>query len=173
MFQFPGYRFPTLRLGLRRMNGAGLPHSEISGSKPVCGSPELIAAYHVLHRLLVPSHPPSALPRLATEKILLGLSPPPCGGRGGLALCGVTIHSVVKEPRALFRLGAGDGRDRTGGLLLAKQALSQLSYVPHLTWTAAHGRKRDRTSDTRLIKTVLYQLSYAPCLMRKEAERSG
>ena len=34
-----------------------LPHSEISGSKPVCGSPKLIAAYHVLHRLLVPSHP--------------------------------------------------------------------------------------------------------------------
>ena len=31
-------------------------HSEISGSKPVCGSPEHIAAYHVLHRLSLPSH---------------------------------------------------------------------------------------------------------------------
>ena len=57
----------------------------------------------------------------------------------------------------------GDGRDRTGGLLLAKQALSQLSYVPFEPGPlSAHGRKRDRTSDTRLIKTVLYQLSYAP-----------
>ena len=51
----------------RRMNGRGLPHSEILGSKPVCGSPRLIAAYHVLHRLLVPSHPPLALGRLTTE----------------------------------------------------------------------------------------------------------
>ena len=34
---------------------------EISGSKLICSSPELIAAYHVLHRLLVPRHPPYAL----------------------------------------------------------------------------------------------------------------
>ena len=29
----------------------GLLHSEISGSKVICTYPELIAAYHVLHRL--------------------------------------------------------------------------------------------------------------------------
>ena len=29
----------------------------------VCNSPKLIAAYHVLHRLLVPRHPPYALIR--------------------------------------------------------------------------------------------------------------
>jgi hypothetical protein len=28
---------------------------------PVCGSPKLIAAYHVLHRLSDPRHPPCAL----------------------------------------------------------------------------------------------------------------
>ena len=39
----------------------GLPHSEISGSKPIIGSPKLIADYHVLHRLLLPRHPPNAL----------------------------------------------------------------------------------------------------------------
>ena len=39
----------------------GLPHSEISGSKPACGSPKLFAAYRVLHRLLAPRHPPYAL----------------------------------------------------------------------------------------------------------------
>ena len=44
---------------------SGFPHSEIPGSKPVCGSPRLIAAYHVLHRLLVPRHPPCALSNLA------------------------------------------------------------------------------------------------------------
>lgn len=35
----------------------GFPHSEIPGSQNVCFSPRLIAACHVLHRLLVPRHP--------------------------------------------------------------------------------------------------------------------
>ena len=39
----------------------GFPHSEISGSKLICSSPKLIAAYHVLHRLLMPRHSPCAL----------------------------------------------------------------------------------------------------------------
>ena len=39
----------------------GFPHSEISGSKPIPGSPKLNAGYHVLHRLLLPRHPPNAL----------------------------------------------------------------------------------------------------------------
>ena len=39
----------------------GLPHSDIHGSTPARGSPWLIAACHVLHRLLVPRHPPNAL----------------------------------------------------------------------------------------------------------------
>lgn len=43
---------------------AGLLHSEIPGSQCVCHSPELIAAYRVLHRLAVPRHPPCALLRL-------------------------------------------------------------------------------------------------------------
>ena len=46
------------------MRPAGLPHSEILGSQLVCSSPRLIAAYHVLHRLPVPRHPPCALTRL-------------------------------------------------------------------------------------------------------------
>ena len=40
---------------------AGLPHSEIHGSKVVCTSPWLIAAYHVFRRLPEPRHPPCAL----------------------------------------------------------------------------------------------------------------
>src|SRR5262245_48609020 len=46
------------------MTPAGFPHSDISGSKSVCDLPELIAAYHVLRRLLVPRHPPCALSSL-------------------------------------------------------------------------------------------------------------
>ena len=49
--------------GKRRhlIKGVRLPHSEISGSKRICRSPKLIAAYHVLHRLSDPRHPPYAL----------------------------------------------------------------------------------------------------------------
>ena len=43
------------------MNSGEFPHSEISGSKDVCSSPKLIAAYHVFHRLPVPRHSPCAL----------------------------------------------------------------------------------------------------------------
>ena len=41
--------------------GGGLPHSEIPGSKSARNSPGLIAACHVLHRLLIPRHPLNAL----------------------------------------------------------------------------------------------------------------
>ena len=58
MFQFPPFAPAMLVTGLQP---AGLPHSDISGSKPVCSSPELFAAYHVLRRLQKPRHPPSAL----------------------------------------------------------------------------------------------------------------
>ena len=58
MFQFPPFAPASLVTVLQT---AGLPHSEISGSKPVCSSPELVAAYHVLRRLQKPRHPPSAL----------------------------------------------------------------------------------------------------------------
>ena len=43
---------------------SGFPHSEIFGSQAICASPKLIAAYHVLHRLLVPRHSPCALSNL-------------------------------------------------------------------------------------------------------------
>jgi hypothetical protein len=45
----------------------GFPHSEISGSLAVCASPKLIAAYHVLHRLHAPRHPPCALSSLTIK----------------------------------------------------------------------------------------------------------
>jgi hypothetical protein len=47
-----------------RITTIRLPHSEISGSKRTCRSPKLIAAYHVLHRLLAPRHSLCALKSL-------------------------------------------------------------------------------------------------------------
>jgi hypothetical protein len=46
------------------MTRGGLPHSDISGSKLICSSPELFAACHVLHRLLAPRHSPYTLSSL-------------------------------------------------------------------------------------------------------------
>ena len=94
MFQFPGFAFmtygfshkylllisaspktripckPTLSsvheivvFGITEIEG-GFPHSEIRGSKVVRSSPRLIAAYHVLHRLSAPRHPPDTLKAL-------------------------------------------------------------------------------------------------------------
>ena len=62
----PRVPFHTLWIGvwMTEVCSAGFPHSEISGSKDICSSPKLIAAYHVFHRLSVPRHPPCALLRL-------------------------------------------------------------------------------------------------------------
>ena len=49
---------------------SGFPHSDISGSQLICSSPKLFAAYHVLHRLLMPRHSPCALLRLTFESAL-------------------------------------------------------------------------------------------------------
>ena len=60
MFQFPGFASAyTMRIAA--LQAAGLSHSEIPGSKAICAYPGLIAAYHVLHRLREPRHPPDAL----------------------------------------------------------------------------------------------------------------
>src|SRR5690606_27604843 len=50
---------------------AGFPHSGILGSQLVCSSPRLIAAYHALHRLSMPRHPPCALLRLISLLLVL------------------------------------------------------------------------------------------------------
>ena len=57
------------------MTPAGFPHSDISGSKPVSGSPKLFAAYHVLHRLSLPRHPPYALSSLTIKNCTISAKP--------------------------------------------------------------------------------------------------
>src|SRR5262249_23765035 len=76
--------FPTLSSTAYGFSGGsfgisqrGFPHSEIPGSKLICSSPGLIAAYRVLHRLLAPRHSPytlSSLTILETRELaLIGL----------------------------------------------------------------------------------------------------
>ncbi len=59
MFQFPALAHCIS--SVIRLQRTGLPHSEIRVSKDICSYSRLIAAYHVLHRLPKPRHPPSAL----------------------------------------------------------------------------------------------------------------
>ena len=181
MFQFR--RFPSYTYLIQcRMTGycpAGLPHSEISGSMDICSSPKLIAACHVLHRLLMPRHSPCALFSLTNRKLAFARSRCElCRLSQRFEIVIVTLHlsrccSTIKitlpvlfstETSLLpyFTLlyivqfsrydrfpasfearlkhstfecfnpisNGGDSRDRTGDLLLARQALSQLSYIP-------------------------------------------
>ena len=57
---------------------------------------------------------------------LSGLEPPT------LRLSVVRSSQLSYGPMRRYSLG-GDSRDRTGDLLLARQALSQLSYIPVLS----------------------------------------
>src|SRR5512142_1149348 len=79
MVHFP--RFARARLWIHRavirFYRIGFPHSEIPGSMPACGSPRLIAACHVLLRLLLPRHPPCALSSLTIKSTQLISSPEP------------------------------------------------------------------------------------------------
>ena len=76
MFQFR--RFPTytylIQCTLLEYCSSGFPHSEISGSQDICSSPKLIAACHVLRRLLMPRHSPCALSSLTNQKQTLACS---------------------------------------------------------------------------------------------------
>ena len=173
MFQFPAFTSCPygFRAGSPGISREGLPHSGIPGLASVCDYPGLIAAYHALHRLLVPRHPPYTLSSLT----------PLCFGETEWI---PDRYSVVKEhcpaeagptraraapPR---RTRGGDERNRTADPLLAKQVLSRLSYIPtiemrnskcgirnpHSPFRIPHssgGPSWDRTRDLTLIKRAL------------------
>src|SRR6266446_5228816 len=100
------------------MTPAGFPHSDIPGSKLVCSSPRLIAAYHVLRRLLVPRHPPCALSSLT-------------GNTKVLQLCLPSVSYSIVNERAQWIHTASERRrsDRPrklyGGRPISRQTLSR------------------------------------------------
>src|SRR5260370_32790051 len=102
MVHFPGFARTRLwiRQAVRGFYPRGFPHSEISGSKPACGSPKLIAACHVFLRRLLPRHPPCALSSLTTKFTLCTRA-----ASYGLRTCGsmpVTDSSNCAE-KTLYR----------------------------------------------------------------------
>ncbi len=140
-----------------RVYRTGFPHSEISGSRVVCTSPELIAACHVLHRLLTPRHPPYALSNLIQSKggdtCFLAL---PC------KLSKSVSGAISSQKKVSSSLG-GANRARTGDLRLAKPALSQLSYSPEEGISKnLVGLGRFELPTSRLSGVRSNQLSYRP-----------
>src|SRR5258708_2646288 len=139
----------VLRGGFSGISQRGFPHSEIPGSKLICSSPGLIAAYRVLHRLLVPRHSPYTLSSLTIRNSTnvenlelrsknLELRP----RREPYAHCVCVVgknyrlqniqlsknYLSATHRRATSNVKrGGEYRARTGDLLVANQALSQLS----------------------------------------------
>jgi hypothetical protein len=89
----PAYVFSGRYSG---MSQSGFPHSEIPGSKPACGSPRLIAACHVLHRLLAPRHSPYALSSLTKCSLHLTFH------EYVVKKLPIAEYSVVKKPSYYF-----------------------------------------------------------------------
>ena len=122
---------------------------------PACGSPWLFAACCVLRRLLAPRHPPYALITLTSFCTRPRQSS--CSLRFLFPCC--LFYAVVKvHPREKNKFG-GDKEDRTPDLLLARQALSQLSYAPTNKLVGLDGLE---PSTSRLSGVRSNQLSYRP-----------
>jgi hypothetical protein len=98
--------------GITEIEG-GFPHSEIRGSKVVRTSPRLIAAYHVLHRLSAPRHPPNTLKALDRSHY----QRPPLG-RGHMIciMCGRDRKTIcfkhIREHRGQAMLTTGSSSSR-------------------------------------------------------------
>ena len=88
------HRVPSVYLWIQytvhEVCSCGFPHSEICGSSDICSLPQLIAAYHVFHRLSVPRHPPCALCILTIQVISVKLT---------TQVLTVMPHSVVEQTK--------------------------------------------------------------------------
>ena len=160
--------------------GGGFPHSEIHGSKLVRSSPWLIAAYHVLHRLLPPRHPPDALKTLDRSHYQCPPLTPsfPRQEEGGRTLmerpaCFV-LRGSVRKAADKSATAAGDIR---GDMLAHSRRTGRNPFIHDVKDHApenrsmnsalqdragAGGARRDRTDDLLLAKQALSQLSYGP-----------
>src|SRR5688572_25591362 len=134
------------------MTPAGFPHSEIPGSKPVCGSPRLIAAYHVLHRLSAPRHPPCTLSSLTN------LSNPILYPANPIASYPIQLskNKTLSGVHANLELEARNYRASQRIELLRRSNKEPCLAIPK---RQAGGADRVRTDDLRLARAALSQLS--------------
>ena len=129
MVQFPGCACPTyvFRRTCQPMTTGGFPHSDISGSQPVYGSPKLFAVYHVLHRRNAPRHPPYALRSLTPTFVRIFVTP---NARLRRRPSAFYVRVFLNSPCQRSHCFHGDERIRTADPLLARQVFSQLNYAP-------------------------------------------
>jgi hypothetical protein len=93
----------------------GFPHSEIHGSKGIRTSPWLIAAYHVLHRLCMPRHPPIALKTLDRSHCQCPPGLLPTSSARKTSFSRSVRWPAVKPPIICRRLSvSGDGPPHSG-----------------------------------------------------------
>ena len=115
-------------------NPTGLLHSEIPGSKCACHSPRLIAACHVLRRLMVPRHPSCARIRLAEGLPSRRIETLPLGLRCISQKTFNCQRSVYRSWTHLAELvgvpGIGPGTSSLSGT-----RSNQLSYTPSSAWS--------------------------------------
>ncbi len=134
------------------------PHSEISGSLAMCAYPKLIAAYHVLHRLLMPRHSPCALCSLTySVKIFQSFAFNITKNISWLTSQYVLklyyiIHVQFSKNKLVGLNGLEPSTSRLSGV-----RSNQLSYRP-----ICGGGKGIRTLDPLRARQVLSQLSYTP-----------
>ena len=155
------------------MTPAGLPHSEIPGSKRACRSPRLIAACCVLHRLSLPRHPPSTLSNLTIKCLDLMRSAVPCSRKTCRAIIFIyNPYSIVNE-RWIAKIGVERNPLLLSPLMLAATLVflrgtcttrwgGSVFRLGRPSTMAPGGADRVRTDDPLLAKQVLSQLSYSP-----------
>jgi hypothetical protein len=154
-FTSPGLPLPAYAFsgGSRNLPCEGLPHSEIPGSKPVCGSPRLIAACHVLHRFSAPRHPPSTLSSLTIKYLR----------RESFSFtrlsCQRSRSPRIKKPSEVDLLGEPSHPRRP---LNSPNRANRHGYLRARDPARSGGAERNRTADLRLAKPPLSQLSYSP-----------
>jgi hypothetical protein len=162
-FTSPGSLLPAyvFSRGSLDMTPEGLPHSEILGSMPVCGSPRLIAACHVLHRFSAPRHPPSTLSSLTIKYLR----------RESFSLIYPTLLSktlITADQKGLqplkpcFIRAADLSHQRRFRSRRCSVFGCRCSGIPDYRSPKSGGADRNRTGDLRLAKPPLSQLSYSP-----------
>ena len=119
----------------------GCPIRESPGPSLLAANRSSFVACYALHRLSVPRHPPCALCSLITQRdvstrclrFAMQLSRCACDARWSQIPEDLpSDHCSSPDPRMISNAlkAGGDDRARTGDLLRAREALSQLSYVP-------------------------------------------
>ena len=126
----------------------GCPIGRSSDQRPLSGSPKLIAACHVLHRLLAPRHSPCALSSLTMVASIHALR--------GKAQPQVSYHALALRTIYPSRLSKTDDDDARHHNPVVRRRADPSSRPDSI------GADGGRTHDLRLAKPALSQLSYSP-----------